>query len=752
MNRVIKNIVPALLLVAMLVVGCRKFDAPFLELDKDVPEMTEPGLWVASETIYFDAGFNKVGFEFRALGGEWTLTPKEQYSHLVGYTPNSGGDGNFMIEVEVLPNNGLEETDLIFVATQKNTNTTFEITVKQYTHESKFNRATDSLALLKIAESLNSKSWEPRNVWDPKKPITTWAGLTFEEIRGEMRVVEFVLNDWNLRGEVPVEIGNLRELKVWNIEGSRLQGRLPNSIANLRNLQTINIDFSSNVTFFIPENMDNMLALRMFRMGSMKVTYFENLYKLPVIEELICGEGLSGDLKDGIAKLSKLKVLNLYLSNVTKLPADLGSMESLENLNVRDCYVLKELPASIGNLQTLKTLNISRSGLVTLPENIGSLTNLEPFGLSYCIDLESLPESLCNLPYNGSLNLSGCESLKSLPNGLGNMSGLTALNLTNCKALTDLSANMGTTITELNLSNCKAMTSLSASVCDMSQLVKLNLSSSGIESLPENFSNLTSLEELNLSYSKLKSLPSTFGDLPKLKILNLSNLPIESLPSNFGDLSTLEELTISSSNLTSLPDSFGDLIGLKELTMNSLSPSVVVEGSVLAKLVNMEFISVSKCTFDGAGLDWISKMTKAYYIEVTDSKMGGTIDWSIFPASLKTLDLTNCEITGTLDGIGLLSDKLTNITLNNNLLSGDIPKSIGQCVKLSRFSLLNNNITGTIPEELLKTAMTGYSSLTLNGNRMSGAIPESVLSSTQWSRWKSNVITQQSGYGFSNVR
>lgn len=704
MNQQIKYIfIAVLFLFSLFLTGCRDFDESFLELEQETPEMTEPGIWTESDRLYFDASYTSIGFELRALGGKWTLTPKEEYGNIIDYSPKSGEDGNFIVKLQVEPNNSMLETEMVFIIKQEATNVVKEITLNQFTHESKFTRETDSLALIKMSEALNMQVW--RNQWEYRQPMETWAGVKLEEVRGEMRVVELEMNDYSMYGTIPLELGRLRELRLLKMSGRNLSGGIPSTFSSLRNLSTVDIQFSDRDKFFVPENMGNMLSLKSLSLGGINIFYFENLYKLPELEEFICS-GVSGELKEGISGLEKLKVLDLSMSTVEKLPQDIGGMKSLEELDISYCSDLSSLPESFGELQAFKTLKIRSSGLKTLPSNIGNIPTLEAFALNNCDQLETLPESFSKIPFTGELTLSGCSSLKALPEGIGEMRGITKLNLSSCKSLVTLPVDMGEYIVDLNLNSCTNITELPTSLSEMKQLKVLNLSSTGITSLPE----------------------------------------------SFGDMGALEELTFNSSKLTSLPASMGNLSSLKKWTMTyPSSESILCDGEILNKLTSLEVINVAKCTFDNAGLDWLEKMKNLTSLKINQSKMGGEINWSNLPSSLTSLDLSENNITGTLDGIGSINQKLTSITLSNNLLDGDIPESIAQCVKLSRLVLQNNNITGTVPAGILSTGLTGYGALNLNGNRMSGEIPPAVLNSTMWSRWSYAVVTQQEGYGFSNV-
>jgi hypothetical protein len=86
------------------------------------------------------------------------------------------------------------------------------------------------------------------------------------------------------------------------------------------------------------------------------------------------------------------------------------------------------LPASIGNLKKLKDLDlISNPFLTELPSSINNLTNLVGLALRDN-DLDSLPDGFGNFPELIDLSLSG-NRIKTLPPSIGNMKKLQYLEI-----------------------------------------------------------------------------------------------------------------------------------------------------------------------------------------------------------------------------------------------------------------------------------------------------------------------------------
>lgn len=91
-------------------------------------------------------------------------------------------------------------------------------------------------------------------------------------------------------------------------------------------------------------------------------------------------------------KIISLNVLNKKIMN---LPASVGNISTLQNLNLSENY-LSFLPETIGNLSNLIHLNLSHNKFLVLPENLGFLTNLKKINLSFN-KLTTIPKSFQNL-------------------------------------------------------------------------------------------------------------------------------------------------------------------------------------------------------------------------------------------------------------------------------------------------------------------------------------------------------------------
>lgn len=170
------------------------------------------------------------------------------------------------------------------------------------------------------------------------------------------------------------------------------------------------------------------------------------------------------EIQDG-----RIVELNLIDAKIKSLPAEIGSLDSLEELFLNDNY-LSELPAEIWNLKKLKILSANINSLISLP---------------------SVPEGKQALE---ELRLNS-NQFSRLPSGLEKLENLESL---------EFSGNQFTVI--------------DTSVMKLKQIEELDFSKNRISSVPENWDDLINLKKLDLSHNELTSLPVNLLDQEGIRI------------------------------------------------------------------------------------------------------------------------------------------------------------------------------------------------------------------------------------------
>lgn len=147
------------------------------------------------------------------------------------------------------------------------------------------------------------------------------------------------------------------------------------------------------------------------------------------------------------------------------------------------------------------------------------------------------------------VHLRQCRSIESLPesNGQFNLSNSINLSSTDLKELPEEFCSLSS-LTEIKMDNCRRLENLPDRLGDVTSLRKLSLSGCvKLKKLPETFSQLKLLEHLNLSCCvTLEELCADFKSLSSLRVLSLKDCKmLKNLPQDFHCLTLLEHLCLS---------------------------------------------------------------------------------------------------------------------------------------------------------------------------------------------------------------
>eukprot|EP00257_Ricinus_communis_P026352 XP_025013766.1 disease resistance-like protein DSC1 [Ricinus communis] len=383
-----------------------------------------------------------------------------------------------------------------------------------------------------------------------------------------------------------------------------------------------NISLSKNFSF-LPDEL-RYLYWHKYPLKSLPLSFCpDNLVQL----HLICSHVQQLCNRDQC--LENLKVLDLsYSVELLKIP-DLSELPKLEVLRLRGCTSLIEIPSSIpydsklshmdlGNCKNLfkfsstiqlKKLNfLSLEGcsrIIEFPKVAQGIRHLILNGTS----IEQVPSSIRRHTSLTRLSLEGCTMLESLPSSIGELKCLERLNLTGCSELASLPNNIDGIF---NLTSLKVLT---ISKCQLPN------------ELPENLRDLESLKKLNVSESGIKTLPTSINRLSKLVELDCRGCEGLKLPP-FTGLSRLESLSLKDCGMTEISDGISSLVSLKVLILEGNNLEMLP--TTIKQLSNLQTLYLRNCK----RLKWFSDL----------------------PSALEDLDLTNCTS---------LESVLTSVTKGN---------------------------------------------------------------------------------------
>lgn len=247
------------------------------------------------------------------------------------------------------------------------------------------------------------------------------------------------------------------------------------------------------------------------------------------------------------AEKSKLTSLSLCGKDIKELPAEIGELTHLEQLDVSE-NKLVTLPSTIANLKNLRFLNLEDNHITKIPAEIGKLIQLEEV-------------EVCR------------NKLSTLPKEFGKLHNLKRLSLRgNCFQQFPIALKQLTKLSELDLSE-NGLKSVLPEIGNLKRLTQLELAENQLTSLPNAMVNLSRLANIDLSYNQLEEFPAFLSKLTKLHAIDLSNNTISKVPTNIMQLHNLHSLSLRGNELIGIPDEIGNLNQLRSLDLayNELS-------------------------------------------------------------------------------------------------------------------------------------------------------------------------------------
>lgn len=216
----------------------------------------------------------------------------------------------------------------------------------------------------------------------------------------------------------------------------------------------------------------------------------------------------------------------------------------------------------------------------------------------------------------------------------------------------------------------------------------LDLSNCGLTSANQPLShlNLTSLEKLDLSD-------------------NLLDQPVASCW--FWNITSLRYLDLDYSGLYGqLPSALGGMTSLQYLDLSYISSNLSMTMKSMKSLCNLRILGLDNCFSQGSMTEVIenlprcSSANKLVELSLGSNQLTGDIPTLMGQfTSLVVLDLSSNNITGSIPSFIGSFTSLKTLDLSHNHFSGHVPYEIGMLTNLIRLDPSNNNLDGAIREE-----------------------------------------------------
>ncbi|KAH0747267.1 hypothetical protein KY285_008924 [Solanum tuberosum] len=503
---------------------------------------------------------------------------------------------------------------------------------------------------------------------------------------------------------LPSSIGMLEGLVILDVSNCYKLESLPKDLGDLVNLEKV--DASGTLISLPPSSIVclNKLTFMSFAKQRYNVSleggvYFEfpqvneGLHSLEDLDLSYCNLK-DGGLPEDIGSLSSLEHLNLQGNNFDHLPQSISELGALRSLNLSNCKRLTQLPDFMG-MPNLMTLNLSIINIEHLPQSIEQLGALRSLDLSYCERLKELPRSIMGMQNLETLNLSNCINLEEVHRSLGLLKKLCTLKMTNCKQLKRFPALCIDSLVYLCLRDCSSLEKIPEILGNMKAELEIHMLDSVIRdlgfrgfenlaTLPSSICKLKSLVSLNVSdCSKLKSFPEEIGDLENLENLDARGTLISQPPSSIVQLKKLKFLSFAKQN------SGGGLVDGVYFSFPAVS-----DGLRLLEILNLSYCNL----IDGSLPEDIGSLSSLNELYLSGNNFEHLPQSIAQLGALRSLDLSDCKRLKELPNFRGMQN-LATLNLSNCVNLEEVHHSLGclenlctlkltNCKRLKRFPVL----------------------------------------------------------------
>jgi Leucine-rich repeat (LRR) protein len=591
---------------------------------------------------------------------------------------------------------------------------------------SSFDIESDSLALVAFYNSTNGPGWTNSTNWLTGS-VSTWQGITVSN--GRVTTINLPSN--NLSGTLPDEIGNLNALQVLilgEIAGTNnIGGSIPETIGNLSALVNLQLRFN-NFTGNIPSSIGNLSNLQVLFLGANNLSgpvpaSIGNLTQLVFLELL--QNQLTGNIPTEIGNLTNLTSLGLASNQFSgTVPESFGNLINVTSFQLQTNQLSGTLPASLVNLSALSSFNFSNN-LFTggIPEWLGDITSLtilqgdnNPLG-------GNIPDALGNLINLTALSFSNCQLTGNIPQIISNLNALTFLRFDTNQLTGDIPADIGSlsSLTRLLLNNNQLTGFLPIGLANNTGFIELRIHNNFLTSIPD-FSAATGLN--GLANFQIQNNNLTFESIEPNLVRNPTYAPQRLIPApaefnlNEGDEFTVTLEVGGSDNVYQWKKNNVNLSAEVSNTISIPSVSVADAGSYRLEITSnlvpgltLSSQNIILSVSDGFDVVSDSLALVAFYNSTNGPGWTNSTNW----------------LTGALStwhGIAVTGNRVTQISLANNALSGSIPTEIGNLTNLTDLFLFGNQLTGNIPVEIGN--LTNLKDLRLFSNQLTGNIPTEI--------------------------
>ena len=510
---------------------------------------------------------------------------------------------------------------------------------------------TESAVLEILYDATGGNGWTTSTNWKTSESLDMWHGVGtgFGNL-----VARLFLQNNQISGEIPAELGNLAGLTNLHLSNNQISGEIPAELGNLAGLTNLHLS-NNQISGEIPAELGNLTGLT-------------NLY--------LSNNQISGEIPAELGNLTGLTNLYLNRNQISgEIPTELGNLTGLTKLHLSNNQISGEIPTELGNLTGLTNLYLSINQLSgEIPAELGNLTSLRNLSLWSNEISGEIPAELGNLTGLRNLSLWSNEISGEIPAELGNLTSLRNLYLSINQLSGEIPAELEelTELQYLELSKNNLSGTIPAELGELTDLFVLTLDENQLTGrIPPELGNLTSLQYLYLHENELSgNVPAQIAELPSLQILYLyTNMLTGAIP-----LTELEALADANRSPIFLELALWGNDGLTGTELISDELGKRVDRAVLSRLYS-----------ENNGSEWhsteVSRNTPQAWRPFSGDYLLSFDDWY---------------------GVDTNEDgRVSGLNLNNNNLAGMIANVLEELEHLETLNLADNPmLSGALPDGL----------------------------------------------------
>ncbi|MDE2937623.1 MAG: Ig-like domain-containing protein [Chloroflexota bacterium] len=453
----------------------------------------------------------------------------------------------------------------------------------------------DRDALTALYRTTQGENWHDAAEWLSGKSPNQWFGL---RTNAAGRVEELDLENNNLRGSLPSELGSMIDLRRLILGGNPLlAGILPGSLVDLP-LETLHLvgtglcapvdaGFQSWLSGIPQKNgvvnceadLDDRGVLIKLYHTTDGANWLNNTNwnsDLPldqwfgvttdtagrVTELVLESNDVTGPLLPDLGHLTGLTRLSFVGNSFTgNIPPELGQLTGLTSLELTANQLTGEIPPELGQLTQLIRLDLYINKLTgSIPSELGRLANLERLRLNSNELTGSIPVEMSRLAKVWQFNLGRNKLTGSIPPEIGQIPDLKILDLGRNELTGGIPPELGnlTNLEELRLGENKLTGRIPPELGNLTPRLfyALDLHSNHLTgSIPPELGHLTHVRSLNLSGNELTDrIPPELARMARLEALEIENNQLTgSIPGELGELAELKSLKLTGNSGLSGP-------------------------------------------------------------------------------------------------------------------------------------------------------------------------------------------------------